>query len=68
MHVMIEMLERRSLLIKQQHPRGIIVEPPGLHLDGLNSLLYSGLKPPIIIAHMCMTFSSCKRKEIEISS
>ena len=50
---------------KQEHPRESIVEPPGLHQDGLNSLPDSGLKFPIINAHV-MTFSNCKRKENEI--
>ena len=41
-----------SFDIKQKHPRGSIVEPPGLQQDGLNSLPYSGLKSPIIIAQV----------------
>ena len=39
-------------MFKQEHPRGSIVEPQGLHQDGLNSLSYNGLKTPIIIAHV----------------
>ena len=39
-------------IIKQEHPRGSIVEPQGLHQDGLNSLSYNGLKTTIIIAHV----------------
>ena len=39
-----------------------VVDPQGLHQDGLNSLFYNGLKTPIIIAQV-MTFSNCKRKK-----
>ena len=37
---------------KQEHPRGRIVEPQGLHQDGLNYMSYNSLKTPIIIAHV----------------
>ena len=43
---------------QQEHPRGSIVEPPGLHQDGINSL-----KRPQLSLHMCTTISYCKRKE-----
>ena len=48
---------------QKEHPRGSIVEPQGLHQDGLNSLKISQLS-----LHMCTTFSNFKRKEIEIRS
>ena len=46
--------------MKQEHPRGSIVEPQDLHQDGLNSL------SPIIIAHV-MTFSNAKEKKMKLS-
>ena len=51
--------------MKQEHPRGSIVEPQDLHQDGLNFLSYSGLKTPIIIAHV-MTFSNAKEKKMKL--
>ena len=48
---------------KQEHQRGSIVEPQGLHQDGLISLSYNGLKPQLSL-HMCMTFSNCKRRNL----
>ena len=52
---------------KQEHPRGSIVEPQCLHQDGINSRPTMVERPQLSL-HMCMTFSNCKRKEIEIRS
>ena len=38
----------RETYIKPDHSRGSIVEPQGLHQNGLNSLPYNGLKTTII--------------------
>ena len=52
-----------SVLYKQEHPRGSIVEPHGVYQDGLNSL-----KRPQLSLHICTTIYNCKIKEIEIRS
>ena len=46
---------------KQEHPRRSIVEPQGLHQDGLNSL-----KIPQLSLHMCTIFSIAKEKKLKL--
>ena len=61
MHISVRSRTKKQWHKEQEHPRGSIVEPQGLHQDGLNSL-----KRPQLSLHMCMIFSNCKGQEIEI--
>ena len=47
---------------KQEHPRGSIVEPQGVHKYDLNSLSYNGLKTTIFIAHVYAIFLLQKKR------
>ena len=51
--------------IKQEHPRGSIVEPQCIHQDGLNFLSNNGLNSQLSL-HMCMTFLIAKEKKLKL--
>ena len=52
MEYMMEIWKTRTIS-QQEHPRGsIVMEPQGLHQDGLNVMSYNGLKTTIIVAQV----------------
>ena len=49
-------LKRSNNMLRQEHPRGSIVEPQGFHQNGLKSLSYNGSKTLITITHIYNIF------------